>query len=514
MKVRELIEHLPAKEIVGEANVEVKGLAYHSQQVKEGFLFAAIPGLKEDGRKYIPEAISRGASSLLVTAQVEGVKITQIIVPEIREALARLAAAFYGDPSSSLNIIGLTGTNGKTTTSYLIESILRESGAKPGVIGTINYRFFDQVWPAPTTTPESLDLQRCLQDMRTAGATHVLIEVSSHALDMQRVRACHFNVALFTNLTRDHLDYHGSMDNYFQAKERLFIDYLAASKKNPRFAVVNIDDPYGVEIFKKARGMKFGYGIKKKGEVWPERMEERLDGLWCRVQTPRGVYEIESSLIGEHNLYNLLAAVSVGEVLEIPIPDIAAGIKKLSRVPGRLELIKSAERVRVFIDYAHTEDALQRALETLRKLYRSRLLVVFGCGGDRDRGKRAKMGQVAVLNSTLAVVTSDNPRSEDPLMIIAEIEKGIQEVKGRKYSPAEVKKQGVLGKDGFPSYVVIPDRREAINFAIHLAEPGDVILIAGKGHENYQILGTKKIHFDDREEAERALLSRKGEKNF
>ncbi len=513
MILKDLISDLPVPRVVGDASLEVRGLAYHSRDVQEGFLFAAIQGWREDGRKYIPEALRRGARALLVDSYMEEIEATQIIVPEVREALARLAAAFYGHPSLSLKVIGITGTNGKTTTSYLIESILREAGCHPGVIGTINYRFQGQVYPAPTTTPESLDLQRVMQNMRAAGVSDVILEVSSHALDMQRVRACHFNVALFTNLTRDHLDYHGSMEDYFRAKQLLFTQYLGESKKDPRFAIVNLDDSKGEEILSVANGRKFGYGIKKRGEVWPEEVAESPDGLWFRVRTPRGYYEIESPLIGQHNLYNLLAAISVGEVLEIPISSIRKGLKELSRVPGRLEMIKGEDGLRVFIDYAHTEDALARALVTLRKIYPGRLLVVFGCGGDRDKGKRAKMGQVAALGSDLAIVTSDNPRTEDPLAIISEIEKGLRQVKAQKHSPAELINR-INFFDQQPHYVVVPDRREAIDLAIHLAQSNDVILIAGKGHENYQIIGTERIHFDDREEAERALALRKERKNL
>ncbi len=513
MILKDLVSNLPRLRVVGDAGIEVSGLAYHSKDVQERFLFAAIHGWKEDGRKYIPEAIKRGANSLLIDSFIEEIKITQVIVSDVREALALLAAAFYNHPSLFLKVIGITGTNGKTTTSYLIESILKEAGRQPGVIGTINYRFQGQVWPAPTTTPESLDLQRMLQDMRAAGVTEVILEVSSHALDMQRVRACHFDVAVFTNLTRDHLDYHGSMDDYFRAKQLLFTEYLAESRKDPRFAVVNLDDPKGEEIIKVAQGRRLGYGIKRRGEVWPAEVEEGPDGLRARVRTPRGYLEIESALIGQHNLYNLLAAVSVAEVLEVPFPIIKKGLKELTHVPGRLESIRSEDGVRVFIDYAHTEDALARALATLRLIYPGRILVVFGCGGDRDRGKRAKMGKVAAWGSNLAIVTSDNPRTEDPEAIIREIEQGIQKVKGQKHLPKDLINGADL-PDAQPHYVIIPERREAIEFAIRLAQPNDVVLIAGKGHENYQIIGQERIHFDDREEARRALTLRREKQNL
>ena len=502
MKLRELIARLPGKEIFGNPAVEVKGLAYHSQKVAEGFLFAAIRGSQEDGKRFIPEALSRGAGSLLVGEHVESGKVVQVVVPDVREALARISAAFYGDPSSLLTLVGITGTNGKTTSSYLIESILEAAGKSVGVVGTINYRFAGQLQPAPTTTPESLDLQRVLRAMRDAGVTHAILEVSSHALDMQRIRGCDFDVALFTNLTRDHLDYHGSMENYFQAKQLLFTQCLVESKKEESFAVINLDDPKGEELSRMACGTIIGYGVKRRGQVWPEKVEETPEGLRARVHTPRASFDLASSLIGMHNLYNILAAVSVAEVLRIPPKIIATGVAKLTRVPGRLERVPGGDGVRVFVDYAHTGDALERALEALKRIGSGRLIVVFGCGGDRDRGKRAVMGRVAALGSNLTVVTSDNPRSEDPLAIIEEVEKGIRKTGRKKYRAIDLS-----GGWTHSGYVVISDRKEAIHLAIGVARPGDVVLIAGKGHENYQIVGGKRVPFDDHEEVAMALAS-------
>jgi UDP-N-acetylmuramoyl-L-alanyl-D-glutamate--2,6-diaminopimelate ligase len=508
VKLGELVSRLPAKEIYGDPTVEVKGLAYHSQKVEEGFLFAAIPGLREDGMRFIPEALSRGACSILLGENLASVKAVQVVVPDVREALGRLAAAFYGDPSSLLTLVGITGTNGKTTTSYLIESILEAAGKRVGVLGTINYRFAGQIQPAPMTTPESLDLQRNLRAMRDAGITHAILEVSSHALDLQRVRGCDFDVALFTNLTRDHLDYHGSMESYFQAKKLLFTQCLSESKKGESCAVINLDDPKGEELSSMICGTFIGYGVKRHRHIWPEMVEETPDGLRARVHTPRGSYHLTSSLIGRHNLYNILAAVGVAEALKLSSETIAAGVERLIRVPGRLERIPGGEGIRVFVDYAHTGDALERALETLRRMLPARLIVVFGCGGDRDRGKRAVMGRVAALGSNLTVVTSDNPRSEDPLEIIEEVERGIRETGRKKYQAIDLG-----GGWSHSGYVVIPDRKEAIHLAIGVARPGDVVLIAGKGHEDYQILGGKKVHFDDREEAAVAMASLGEKKN-
>jgi len=489
MKLPDLISALPAKELFGNGAIEIRGLAYHSQSVEEGFLFAAIRGVKEDGKRFIPEALARGAGALLLDAPIGGMAVPQVVVPDVREALARLASAFYHNPSLHLTLIGLTGTNGKTTTSYLIESILTAAGKKVGVIGTVNYRFAGQVYPAPTTTPESLDLQKTLRDMHQAGITHVVLEVSSHALDRQRVRGCDFDVALFTNLTRDHLDYHDSMENYFQAKRLLFTQCLAETRKEKRFAVINLDDTRSEELRQVSCGTLFGYGVSQKAEVFPERVEEDAEGIRGLVRTPRALLEIRSLLIGRHNLYNILAAVSVGEVLEISPRAISTGVEKLNSVPGRLERVPGGDEIRVFVDYAHTGDALERALETLRAVHSGRLIIVFGCGGDRDRGKRAVMGKAAALGSDLAVITSDNPRTEDPLKIIEEIEKGIKETGRKKFPPAEAVGDGKAER----GYVIIPGRREAIQLALKAARPGDVVLIAGKGHEDYQVLGDKKI---------------------
>jgi len=502
MKLGELTSRLFVQEVIGDPAVEVRGIAYHSQEVAGGFLFAAIRGSQEDGRRFIPEALSRGARSLLVEEPLEVPGVVQVVVPNVREALARLSAAFYGDPSSFLTLVGITGTNGKTTTSYLIEAMLEQQGKRVGVMGTVNYRFQGHVQPAPTTTPESLDLQRNLRAMVDAGVTHAIVEVSSHALELQRVRACDFDVALFTNLTRDHLDYHGSMENYFQAKRLLFTQGLRESKKKERFAVINLDDPKGEELFRMDCGIPVGYGVNQRGEVWPERFTESPEGLRARVHTPRGSFDLTSSLLGKHNLYNILAAVSVGEVLGLSPKTMAAGVARLTRVPGRLERVPGGDGIGVFVDYAHTGDALERALATLNGIRSGRLIVVFGCGGDRDRGKRAVMGKVAALASHLAILTSDNPRTEDPLRIIEEVERGLQETGRKKYQSADL--SGAWTDSG---YLVIPDRREAIHLAIHTARAGDVVLIAGKGHENYQIVGRKKFHFDDREEATAALAS-------
>ncbi len=503
MKLGDLVSRLPDKVILGDPLVEVTGLAYHSREVKEGYLFAALRGLRADGRQFIQEAVSRGARSLLVEEPAEGSGATQVVVPRAREALAQAASAFFGDPSLSLTVVGITGTNGKTTTSYLLEAILTEAGKKTGIVGTVNYRYAGQVRPAATTTPESLDLQRLLAGMREEEVSHAVLEVSSHALDLRRVKGCHFDVALFTNLTRDHLDYHGSMEKYFRAKELLFTECLRESRKKNLFSVINSDDPRGEDLRRSAPGTILRYGVKSRGEVYPKRFSEDLDGIRAEIVTPHGELEIASPLIGLHNLSNLLAAVTVAEALEIPRGVTARGVARLKRVPGRLDRVPGGEGIRIFVDYAHTPDALERALETLRSAKPARLLVIFGCGGDRDRGKRPAMGKAAALGSDWAVVTSDNPRTEDPLKILAEVEDGIRGTGRPRLTPGDL----AAGEAG-GGYFVIPDRREAIFQTVGAARSGDVVLIAGKGHEDYQILGVRRIHFDDLEEARAALKAR------
>ncbi len=506
MKLLDLVAALPAKEVIGSPETEVTGLAYHSGEVKTGFLFAAIRGLRDDGRRFIPQALSRGAHALLLDEPLDHPQAAQVVVPDVREALARISSAYYGVPSSALTVIGITGTNGKTTTSYLVESILQEDGKAVGVMGTVNYRYGGKVLPAPNTTPESLDLQKILKDMREAGITHAVLEVSSHSLDLQRVRGCDFDAALFTNLTRDHLDYHGSMEEYFRAKELLFTQCLRESKKAKLSSIINMDDPRGAELSRSACGPLIRFGVNFRGEVWPRKLEETEAGIKAQVVTPRGSWEFFSPLIGRHNVYNILAAIGIGEALDLPREAMVKGISRLDRVPGRLERVPGPG-IGVFVDYAHTPDALERALATLNAIRSGRLIVVFGCGGDRDRGKRPTMGEVAARGSDLAVITSDNPRTEDPLAIVGEVEEGARKAGRRKYEIT-----GLSENFGEPGYAVIPERREAIRTSIRLARSGDLVLIAGKGHEDYQILGAKKIHFDDREEAEEALRF-KGERD-
>jgi UDP-N-acetylmuramoyl-L-alanyl-D-glutamate--2,6-diaminopimelate ligase len=506
MELKRLIEGVEVKKIVGNAQKEIGGIAYHSKQIGEGFLFAAIRGVEVDGHRFIEEAVQRGAEAIVSEEEREVSSPTMVLVPNSRRALAKISSNFYGDPSSLLKLIGITGTNGKTTTSYLLESIFKKAGYEVGVIGTINYRFGERTTPAPNTTPESLDLQRILQEMLKGGASHVVMEVSSHGLDLDRVFGCQFDAVVFTNLTSEHLDYHKTLEQYFESKKKLFSDALVESRKNKRFAVTNLDDPRGEEIVKGISLPVIRYGMGPSCDVTADQVTSSFEGLSCRVRTPKGNLSIRSKLIGNFNVHNILAAVSVGIGMGLPLETLKEGVEALQGVSGRFEKVENTKGLHVIVDYAHTHDALERVLSGLKGIVengtkgRGKMITVFGCGGDRDRTKRPLMGKVAGQYSDLAILTSDNPRTEDPLAIMAEVEKGLESLPLKEWRVDEITLW--RSKKG---YLKVPDRREAIRVAIGLAQPSDAVLIAGKGHEDYQIIGKKKFPFDDRIEAEKAL---------
>ncbi|OGP54847.1 MAG: UDP-N-acetylmuramoyl-L-alanyl-D-glutamate--2,6-diaminopimelate ligase [Deltaproteobacteria bacterium RBG_13_52_11] len=488
MQLARLIRSLDVIESRGIMDVDITDISYHSHRVKEGTLFVAIPGTKRDGYHFIEESITRGARAI-ITEQIplHPVDIPLVVVKDTRKALAQISAEFFSHPSREIRLVGITGTNGKTTTSYLIESIIKAAGKAVGVIGTINYRLGKKVQPAPTTTPQSYDLQQLLREMITKGAEYVVMEVSSHALDQERVRGCHFDVGVITNITPEHLDYHEDMDRYFAAKKRFFHEILPESEKDP-WAIINLDDPLLEDLQKELPPVRvMTYGLDQ-GEVKAPQREISLGGIRATLSSPSGPLEIRTPLIGEYNLYNIMAATAVGISLGIPTEAIHQGIKDLSLIPGRMERIGDGNPW-VLVDYAHTPDALEKAIKEVRRLALGRVFVVFGCGGDRDRTKRAPMGRIGVTWSELAIITSDNPRTEDPLKIIEEIEKGARGVSPHRY-------------------LVIPDRRKAIQKAIALAEEQDCVLITGKGHEDYQIIGEQRLPFDDRDEARKALEER------
>jgi UDP-N-acetylmuramoyl-L-alanyl-D-glutamate--2,6-diaminopimelate ligase len=507
MKLGDLLTVLENKEVLspGLLNREVRDLVHDSRKVKPGFLFVAVRGFHSDGHQFISQAIQRGA--MAVVAETPGGPPTPsdtpiIIVDNTRRALALLADAFFGHPSKRLKLIGITGTNGKTTTSYLLKSVIEAAGHTAGLIGTIDYRVGEKVYPAPNTTPESLELQRLMSEMLAHGADHCVMEVSSHALALGRTVGCEFAAAGFTNLTQDHLDFHESMDAYFQAKLALF-----SSLSPESWAIINSDDACGVEIVRKTRARVITTGFSDRATVRPAGpIRHGINGLTFDAVSPVGMVPVESPLIGRFNIYNILTAIGFGAALGISCDQIARGIKDMIAVPGRMENVVEGQPFGVVVDYAHTEDAIVRLLEAVREVVSGRIITVFGCGGDRDRSKRPKMGAAAANGSDLVIITSDNPRTEDPSGIIRDIEGGLVDV-GMKITAPEGAQHRVSGKT---PYLVIPDRHTAVAAAVGLANPGDLVVLAGKGHEDYQIIGETKMHFDDREVAREEIRKRLG----
>jgi UDP-N-acetylmuramoyl-L-alanyl-D-glutamate--2,6-diaminopimelate ligase len=497
--LRTLLNGLPGCQVTGDLETLVAGVAYHSREVVPGGLLVALKGCRTDGHLYLESSLNQGARVVVTEEEIVPPKgVTVVRVPQARLALAHLSAAFYDHPSRELTLVGITGTNGKTSTTYLLEAILNAAGRRVGVVGTVNYRVGDATWPAPVTTPESLDLQRLLREMRAQDVSHVFLEVSSHALDLRRVDCAAFNAGVFTNLSQDHLDYHRDLDDYFAAKSRLFLEILANGGGSQGLAVLNLDDPRGHELKDTVRVPTLTYGCHPDSQVRPLGHRFRQDGLEALLTTPRGEVEISSRLVGPFNLANILAATATALGLGIDLDTIARGIAALNGVPGRLERFGPPEGPGVFVDYAHTPAAITQALGALLTLDFSRIITVFGCGGDRDRTKRPLMAQAAAAGSQLVIVTSDNPRTEDPLAIIREIESGLEGSGLPKLTAATAGR----GESG---YLVVPDRRAAIRLAVALARPGEAVLVAGKGHENYQIWGHERRHFDDREEVTQAL---------
>jgi len=496
VKLRELLEGLGPLPISGNPDTDITGIAYDSRKVQPGDLFIALSGTRTDGQRYLEEAVGRGAAGLIVRdladAKARGLNSSVALAEtaDTRRALARLADAFYGHPSGDLRVIGITGTNGKTTWTYLMESIFRAAGVRTGVIGTISYRWdggAETELEASQTTPEAPDLQGILRKMADAEVEYCLLEVSSHGLSLDRVAGTAFEAAVFSNLTQDHLDHHETLDAYFEAKRSLFLHHPV------RRAVVNLDDPYGKRIWADVKDTPAGeagltYGLSASASVTARDVEIAGSGLRFRLAGPGGETPVRLRLAGSYNLYNALAAAAAGLSLGLPPEVVADGLHRLKNAPGRFERIDRGQPFAVIVDYAHTEDALRRVLTATRELIGGQLIAVMGCGGDRDRSKRPLMGAAAAEVADHVVVTSDNPRTEDPEAILAEIEPGI------------------LGLGaGRASHEMCVDRRAAIGRALARATPGDGVVIAGKGHEGYQIVGEKILHFDDREEARKAL---------
>ena len=488
MNLQELISVLDVEKVAGPLDTIVEGLTYDSRQTKRGFLFVAIPGFKEDGHRFIPEAVKKGARVVVVEKEISSPHqgITFIRVRSSREGLARLSNYWYGFPSRELKLIGVTGTNGKTTTTYLMESILKKAGCKVGRISTINYDLGSGHIPSRITTPESQDLQRMLRKMVDGGVDYVAMEVSSHSLVLHRVDGVQFEFAVFTNFSTDHLDFHDSIERYLEAKISLFRD------RAPRRVAVNVDDPTSAHIVRSVSCPVISYAVEKKARVRGKILKTGVRGSSFLAQIDKNEpLRIDLPLPGTHNVYNALAAISVASAEAVQPLIIKEGLERVERIPGRLEYIQNKRDLDVFVDYAHTPDALEKVLKSLREMARGKLWVVFGCGGDRDTQKRPLMGKVSLKFADYSVITSDNPRSEDPEKIIAAIEEGIKEGGGRR------------DKD----YTTVADRREAIRMALERMKRGDTLLIAGKGHEKVQIFKDRVVEFSD-SRVVRDLLSR------
>ena len=483
MRLGDLLQGVPSLEIGASSTVEITSLAYDSRRVEPGSLFFAIQGEKADGHDFIPAALERGAVAIVSERAAPAAYAARWVrVPKIRRALAEVARTFYNRPDSHLTLVGITGTNGKTTTAFLLESVFCAAGIPSGLFGTIEYRFGGQTLVACNTTPESLDLLAYLSALVAAGGKAAVMEASSHALAQERLWGFRFSAAVFTNLTRDHLDYHKDFEHYFAAKRRLF---EGLGTPPPDLAVLNADDPWAERLMDIPYPRRITYGFNSGAQIKAKQFNQTLSGLHATLITPEGSLEVDSPLIGRANLANILAATATALGLGIAKEKVQEGIANLAAVPGRFERVDEGQPFLVVVDYAHTDDALRNLLKAARDLTRERLIVVFGCGGDRDRTKRPLMGEAAGALGDLVVLTSDNPRSEDPILIMNDVLVGLQ-------------KTGA-------AYIAEVDRETAIRTALTEAREGDVVVLAGKGHESYQILKDRTVPFDDREVARRVL---------
>jgi len=474
MKLEELLKACSLRAAAGDLGVEILGLAYDSRRVRPGDAFFAIRGTRMDGNRFVPNAIEKGAAAIVsALPATPPVSVPWIEVGDERLALARMAGNFYGHPTAQLHLVGITGTNGKTTTTYLVESILKAANMPAAAFGTIEYRGAGFAFPAERTTAEAPELEKLFRQVVDAGWKYAVMEVSSHAIAMKRVQALQFEIAVFTNLSRDHLDFHGDMDSYFRTKRQLF---EGLNGVRPRIMVLNSDDPRYEDLRSIDPSRVLTYGMQAAADVCPVRHQFGWKNTEAFYKTPLGELEVRTSLMGKPNLLNIGAAISVGIALGLRLEAIASGIERLGSVSGRFEPVSEGQPFRVIVDYAHTDDALEKLLRSAREITPRRLILVFGCGGERDRTKRPAMGKVAALESDYAILTSDNPRGEDPIEIIREIEHGMRDAR----------------------HSVIVDRREAIRRALLEAKEGDTVVIAGKGHETYQTIGATSYAFDDR----------------
>jgi UDP-N-acetylmuramoyl-L-alanyl-D-glutamate--2,6-diaminopimelate ligase len=488
MKLNTLLAGVEADVPAESGELEIRQVACDSRKVQVGALFFALHGAKTDGNAFVRDAVARGAAAVASEDNPPvgtSTSVAWIRVREARKALAATAANFFGLPAEALRLVAVTGTNGKTTTTSVIDAMVKASGAKTGLFGTIAYHTPLGEYPAPNTTPESVDLQQALAEIRDAGGRYAVLEASSHSLAMDRLWGCHFAAAVFTNLTREHMDYHKTFEDYFAAKRRLFQGTGAGA---PEVAIVNSDDPYGKRLGGLAK-RTVTYGLESGAELTTKKFQLTFSGLSFTAQTPNGKVKVASRLVGRINVYNILAAIGAAQALGLTNEAIEAGIRGLESVSGRFQRIDLGQSFFVVVDYAHTDDALENLIKTARELNpKGRIITLFGCGGGKDRTKRPVMGEVAGRLSDLTILSSDNPKTEDPLKIISDIVVGLQKTNGK--------------------YLIEPDREKAIGLAMDEARAGDIVLLAGKGHENYQILADRTLEFDDREQARAALRQR------
>jgi UDP-N-acetylmuramoyl-L-alanyl-D-glutamate--2,6-diaminopimelate ligase len=488
MQLKTLVAAVSPRQIIGPLDRVVESIAYDSRRVQRNGLFVALRGEKSDGHQFIEQAIEKGASVIVTEHEVQHARATCLVVENTRHALADLAAAFSDRPARRLKLAAVTGTNGKTTTTFLLKHICEKANLRCGLLGTVRYEIADRVLPAVRTTPESLDVQELLAQMVNAGCKAAAMEVSSHALAQDRVRGLEWDVAIFTNLTQDHLDFHETMENYFEAKARLFTGLAEQKTKTNATAVINIDDRYGAQLVDRLdkKVPVITYGVSARADFRASNYHAEFAGTSYQLDARGKSYLVRVPLIGRFNVANSMAALAAANSMGISLREAILSLGRSPQVPGRLEAVPAKRQFQVFVDYAHTDDALLNVLKTLRELSPRRLVVVFGCGGDRDKQKRPLMGRVADQNADYSIITSDNPRKEDPDAIIAEAEKGFRSDR----------------------YEKIPDRAKAIARAIELAQPRDIILIAGKGHEAYQEFADHTVPFDDIQVARQALENR------
>lgn len=498
MKIKNILPALNA-EFYGNDETEITGISYDSRKLKEGDIFFALPGQQTDGQKFIDDAVSKGAVAVVTEKKYDTLPLAQIVVKDIFAFMADFCAEFYGHPDREMTVIGITGTNGKTTITYMIESILKYQGIQCGVIGTVNYRYGGKVFEAPNTTPQSADIYKMMREMADSGIKYLAIEVSSHALALGRVSGIDFDIAVFTNLTRDHLDFHKDIESYFSAKSILFTGLGNGTKSNMKYAIINADDKYGKKLSKiNINAEKKTYSAKDKSEAdfKAENIIVSGAGSSFSVTFNNITQQVEIKHIGLHNVYNALASLAACVFCGLDFKKTVSGLNNAAQAPGRLEKVDTKNfSFEIVVDYAHTDDALKNVLSALKGLKPERIITVFGCGGDRDRTKRPLMGKTAAEESDFVFVTSDNPRNEDPVQIILDIEVGIK-------------------RAGKKNYKVVSDREQAIKEAVMMAQKGDIVLLAGKGHETYQIIGMEKIHFNDAEIAEKYLQLRETQKKL